>query len=122
MYNYCLEVNRNKLDETRLAELDSLQAIQLDDDQAVLEVERFALTSNNVTYGLAGDALGYWNFFPAKEGWGRIPAWGIAKVVRANGSELKEGDRYYGYFPMASYLVVDSGECTADGFYRPGSA
>lgn len=116
MYNYCLEVNRKKLNQTRLAELESPQAILLKDQQAVLEVERFALTSNNVTYGLAGDLLGYWNFFPAEGGWGRIPAWGIAKVVRTGGSELNVGDRYYGYFPMASYLVVDSGECTADGF------
>lgn len=116
MYNYCLEVNRKKLNETRLTELGSPLAIELNDQQAVLEVERFALTSNNVTYGLAGDLLGYWNFFPAEEGWGRIPAWGIAKVVRSKGGDLKEGDRYYGYFPMATYLVVDCGECTADGF------
>ena len=46
-----------------------------------LRVERFGLTANNVTYGAFGDQLGYWQFFAAPEGWGRIPVWGFGEVV-----------------------------------------
>ena len=31
----------------------------LDQDQVLLKVDRFALTSNNISYCLAGDTLGY---------------------------------------------------------------
>ncbi|NRA84799.1 MAG: DUF2855 family protein [Gammaproteobacteria bacterium] len=31
----------------------------------VFEVDKFALTANNITYGMTGDTLGYWLFFPA---------------------------------------------------------
>ena len=44
--------------------------------EAQLLVERLALTTNNITYAAYGDRLGYWNLFPAPEGWGRTPAWG----------------------------------------------
>ncbi|NJR52879.1 MAG: DUF2855 family protein [Leptolyngbyaceae cyanobacterium CSU_1_3] len=25
----------------------------------------------------------YWNFFPAPDGWGRVPVWGFADVVES---------------------------------------
>lgn len=105
--HFCLEVNRYNLNDHRILETDSIGDVALRKNQVLLEVEKLGLTSNNVTYGLAGDVLGYWKFFPAEKNWGRIPAWGIAKVVRSNGTPLKEGDRYYGYFPMSSHLIVD---------------
>ena len=40
---------------------------------ALLRVESFAVTANNVTYAVMGDSFGYWNFFPAPEGWGIVP-------------------------------------------------
>ena len=61
-----------------------------------LRVERFGLTANNVTYGAFGDQVGYWKFFAAPEGWGRIPVWGFGAV----------GDRFYGYFPMSSTVSL----------------
>jgi Protein of unknown function (DUF2855) len=72
--------------------------------QAVLEVERFGLTSNNVTYAVMGDAMSYWRFFPAEEGWGRIPVWGFARVVA--GDALPAGARFYGYWPPSSHALV----------------
>ena len=45
----------------------------LDQDQVLLKIDRFALTTNNITYCAAGDSFGYWGFFPAEEGFGRVP-------------------------------------------------
>jgi hypothetical protein len=76
------------------------------DGEALLEVESFALTANNVTYGAIGDSFGYWKFFPASDGWGRIPAWGFARVVKSNAPEAPEGLRLFGYWPMSSHHLA----------------
>lgn len=88
----------------------------LADGQVRLRVERFALTANNITYGVAGDIIGYWNFFPADEGWGQIPVWGIAEVADSRHENLATGERFYGYFPMAEFLVVQPEKVNARGF------
>lgn len=85
--------------------------------QILLRVDQFAFTSNNVTYATFGDAMSYWNFFPAPEGWGRIPVWGFADVVRSEHASIKAGERIYGYLPMSSYLVVQPERVTDAGFY-----
>lgn len=71
-----------------------------------LEVERFALTANNITYGAMGDAFGYWKFFPAEGGWGRIPVWGFARVVESNTPDAPVGLRLFGYLPMSSHMTA----------------
>ncbi|TAJ69919.1 MAG: DUF2855 family protein [Phenylobacterium sp.] len=78
----------------------------LAEGEALLEIESFALTANNVTYGAAGDQLGYWKFFPAPEGQGRIPVWGYARVVRSATPDAPEGLRLFGYWPMSSHTVA----------------
>ena len=60
--------------------------------EALLALERFGLTSNNVTYAVMGDAMSYWKFFPAEEGWGRIPVWGFAHVA-ASAPRRRAGGR-----------------------------
>lgn len=84
--------------------------------QVLFRVDRFALTANNVTYALTGDLLGYWRFFPAADGWGRIPAMGFADVVASAHPEVAEGERVFGFFPMASHLVVDAADVRRSGF------
>lgn len=76
-------VRRSDLRETRVDEGPVPGATGLEPGTAVLRVERFALTANNVTYGACGDVprLEYWRFFPAPDGWGRVPVWGFASVV-----------------------------------------
>ena len=64
------------------------------------------LTANNITYCLAGDTIGYWNFFPAEEGWGRVPGMGIGVVLESNSEEIQVGERVWGCFPFASHLKV----------------
>ena len=50
-------------------------------NEIILEIEKYAFTSNNITYAVTGKTLGYWNFFPAKEPFGIVPVWGFANVV-----------------------------------------
>jgi len=104
MTGWDLLVDRGDLTRTRLAPSDP--DVALADGEALLEVESFALTANNVTYGAVGDQIGYWRFFPAPEGWGRIPVWGFAHVVRSNAPDAPEGLRLFGYWPMSSYTVA----------------
>ena len=85
--------------------------------QVLIKVDKFAFTSNNVTYAAFGDSMSYWNFFPAEEGWGRIPAWGFGDVVASNCDEVKVGQRFYGYFPMSSYVVLNAARVTGSGFF-----
>ncbi len=84
-------------------------------DEVLLRVDRFALTANNVTYAVAGDSMKYWNFFPAPEGFGRVPVWGFADVVLSNHSDVLAGERLYGYFPMSSHLVIKAGKVNSRG-------
>lgn len=86
-----------------------------------LRVDRFALTSNNVTYAVTGDLLGYWKFFPADDGWGRIPVMGFADVVASRHPEVREGERVFGFFPMATHLDVEATEA-GGGHFLDGAA
>ena len=87
--------------------------------EILLAVEQFAVTANNVTYAAMGDAMKYWDFFPAPAkdsgAFGIVPVWGHAYVVASNVEGLAVGERVYGYLPMASHLVV------SPGAVKPGS-
>jgi hypothetical protein len=89
---------------------------ELQDGQALLRVGSFALTANNITYGAFGAAMHYWDFFPAPEGWGRIPVWGHADVVASRTEGVEVGERVFGYLPMATHLVVEPIRVGAGGF------
>jgi hypothetical protein len=78
----------------------------LSDGQALLAVERFGFSSNNLTYAALGDALAYWRFFAQPEPWGCIPVWGFAEVIASRGDGASVGERLFGYLPMATHLVV----------------
>ena len=116
MKNYCLEVIRQDLTQTRTIELPNPDALTLAHGEAIISVKRFGLTANNITYGVAGDIIGYWQFFPAEGDYGRIPVWGIGTVTDPGQTDLKAGDEYYGYYPMASYLLVKPEHVTTRGF------
>jgi len=60
------QTNRNDLTKTRVIKTDINHAREnLNQGQILVQVERFAFTANNITYGAAGDTLGYWKFFPS---------------------------------------------------------
>lgn len=102
--------------DLKLSQLRAAETLAPQSGEIVLTIERFALTSNNITYGVAGDMIGYWQFFPADEGWGRIPVWGIAEVTQSEHPDIVVGSRYYGYFPMSSELLVKPEKVSARGF------
>jgi len=91
------EVRRDQLAETRIV---SEAVPPAEPGEALLRIDAFALTANNITYGVTGDMIGYWQFFPAAdEGWGRIPVWGFADVLS---SELVDvADLLRNDFPQA---------------------
>ena len=83
----------------------------------LLRIDGFALTANNITYGVAADMLGYWDFFPAEDAAdGRIPVWGFATVVASENPDIAVGERVYGYVPMSTHLMVWPGQITPAGF------
>ncbi|MBI1393411.1 MAG: DUF2855 family protein [Alphaproteobacteria bacterium] len=99
-----LIVRKDDLSQRKLTTHD---APPLAPGEALAKVDRFAFTANNVTYGVVGERIGYWKFFPtAEDGWGIIPVWGFADIVESNAPDVRVGERLYGYWPMASHLVL----------------
>ena len=88
----------------------------LKQNEVLFEVDRFALTSNNISYASAGDMLGYWQFFPTTDGYGRIPAMGYANVIQSNHSDIEVGNRYWGFYPMSTHLIAAAGKISKSGF------
>ena len=86
--------------------------------EALLGIEKFALTSNNITYAVFGDSMKYWDFFPHPHpaDWGRIPVWGYAKVLDTQVAGLEKGERLYGYLPMSTHLSVRPERLSAHSF------
>ena len=86
--------------------------------QVLFRVDRFALTANNISYALAGDMLGYWRFFPAPDGWGRIPTMGFGDVIASRHPDVAEGTRCFGFYPMSRYLVIEPSSANASAIMR----
>lgn len=101
-----LEVSRSDFGDTRIRE-DVLPA--LSDGEILVEVDRFGLSTNNVTYAVAGEELAYWSVFPAEGGFGRVPAWGFGHVVESRSEDIAEGSRVYGLFPMGTHAILRPG-------------
>jgi hypothetical protein len=91
-------------------------SLELEPGQARLRVDAFGLTSNNITYATFGEAMSYWSFFPAEDGWGRVPVWGFAEVSESRHEDLEPGTRVYGYLPPSAELVVDVTRVEERGF------
>lgn len=87
---------------------------------ALVKIDRFAFTANNITYAVAGDLLGYWQFYPAidedVDAWGVIPVWGFGEVVESSADGMNVGDRFFGYWPPAEHTVVQPLKINESGF------
>ena len=94
-------------------ELRDEAAPALDDGQARLRLDMFGLSSNNISYALFGEALGYWAHFPGDDENGCVPVWGFADVTESLSEDLPVGIRLFGYLPMADELVITPGHVTA---------
>jgi Protein of unknown function (DUF2855) len=106
------EVRRDDLHECRV--VDS-EPPELKPGEALLTVRSFGLTTNNITYAVMGETMSYWNFFPAKDGWGLVPVWGFADVA-ADGAGLEQGARAFGYWPPATHVVARPERVNERGF------
>lgn len=89
----------------------------LGEGEAVLSLDRFSLTTNNITYAAYGDAIGYWKVFPTgRDDYGQMPVWGFADVTASRAEGVEVGARVFGYFPMADTLVVQAEKVSRGGF------
>ena len=48
---------KSDLTHSRVLDNDS---VSINDGEIAVKIESFAFTANNVTYGVAGDTIGYW--------------------------------------------------------------
>lgn len=112
-----LETRKDALGTTRLRH--SQDAGALAPGEVLMRIDRVSLTTNNITYAAFGDAMmKYWSFFPTDDAnWGHMPAWGFADVVASQVPGVEVGERFYGYFPIASHLRMTPVRVTPRGFY-----
>ena len=109
-----LEVRKDNWSETRL--VTETLAGEPSEHEVLFRVERLALTSNNISYASSGDSLGYWGFFPAGDGWGRIPAMGWGAVIASAHPDVQVGERVWGFFPFSTHLKILAGNAAGAGF------
>lgn len=109
-------------DHLQTTTLQSTPLSTLADGQVRVGIDRFALTSNNITYAAMGDAMQYWHFFPVAPGadgvqWGSIPVWGFGTVTQSHHPDVAVGERLYGYFPMANTVDLTPAKASASAFF-----
>jgi hypothetical protein len=111
-----LITHKNALDQSRIEQEE--RSLIPTPGEVILKIDRCALTTNNITYAAYGDSMNYWGFFPTGLAeWGHVPAWGFADVVASDVAGINVGERFYGYFPIASHLWMRPERVTERGFY-----
>ena len=109
------QINRSNIRQSRFVEKETPNA--LSPNEVLLQIDHVAFTANNVTYAVAGDFLKYWQFFPTDDpAWGKLPVWGYANVVQSAHPDVPVGERVYGYFPLATHLVISADRVKPSGF------
>ena len=101
-------VARNDLQQCKVIDTQLPDAADLPDEALLVKVTRFAFTANNITYAVLGDQMKYWQLFPAPAGFGNIPVWGFGEVIASKHPGVSEGETLFGYFPMATHLVIEA--------------
>ena len=99
-------IEKSNLQNTRIIDVGWPEP--LEPGKVRLRLDRFALSSNNITYAAFGESFRYWSFFPTVEGWGRLPVWGFATVLESACEEVASGERVFGFFPMSTHLTVEA--------------
>jgi hypothetical protein len=110
-----LIVARDDFQQCKFIETSLPAAADLLEESLLVKVDRFAFTANNITYAMAGDQLKYWHLFPAPAGYGNIPVWGFGDVIASRHPNISEGERLFGYFPMATHLVIEAADVSKRG-------
>jgi hypothetical protein len=108
-------VERQHLSQTQWRRSDPVALLE---GEVRMKIDAFALTSNNITYAAFGDAMNYWSFFPTGDALtGCIPVWGFANVVESRCDGIRVGERFYGYYPIATDVVLQPVRVKATGFF-----
>ena len=118
--SWAIDIDRDDITQADLVE-DA--TAPLAPGQIRAHLDSYAMTANNITYavfgkpaGLFGNDQGYWDFFAERDTPGRLPVWGFATVTESAAEDVSVGDRFYGYYPMASEAVLTVGKAGAGGF------
>jgi hypothetical protein len=113
-----LFIHRKELPRTHIGpDPDAPAARPLAAGEARFAIEQFALTANNITYAAFGEAMKYWQFFPAGDAsLGCLPVWGFATVSESMAEGVTVGRRVYGYWPAGTHLVLQPTRVHTAGF------
>lgn len=110
---------RTRQDAIGTCRLDTVpMPLPLQAGEVLLRLDCFALTTNNLTYAAFGERMHYWDLFPTGEaGWGQMPVWGFGEVLMSSAEGVTVGERFYGFFPIASHLKVQATRIKPHGFF-----
>ena len=114
-----LLVNKSDFADITLA---NITPEALADNHIRVAVGPWALTSNNITYMVTGDMIGYWKFFDPyaygidMNGTGRMPVWGYAIVTESKCAGIDVGEPLYGFFPIAKSFDMKPVKLSPIGF------
>ncbi len=114
MDGYRIDVNKAQLAQTAVV----AATFVAHDGEVVAKVEHAALTANNVTYAVHnGPPLHYGRFFPAADDAHiTVPVWGFGRIVESHAAGVAVGERFYGYWPSGSHVVLRPGKVGPAGF------
>ncbi|HWU74039.1 MAG TPA: DUF2855 family protein [Sphingomonas sp.] len=120
MGRWQIEIARDDIAHAAIAELPDRAPAP---GEAEFAIDLVALTANNITYAALGQKTpflgpdaGYWDFFAERDEPGRLPVWGFATVTRSAVEGISVGDRFYGYWPLASHAVLAADQIRGTGF------
>lgn len=120
MGRWQIEIARDDIAQAAIAELPDRAPAP---GEAEFAIDLVALTANNVTYAALGQKTpflgadaGYWDFFSERDEPGRLPVWGFATATRSAAEGISVGDRFYGYWPLASHAVLAADQIRGTGF------
>lgn len=120
MTGWAIDIDR---DNIRTAQVVGEALPALREGEIAVAINLYAMTANNITYavfgkpnGLFGPDAGYWDFFAERDAPGRLPVWGFATVTDSRCDGIQPGERFYGYYPMASHAVLAPQRVSGSGF------
>jgi hypothetical protein len=116
--SYSHAINLDDYRKTSIVDGFEVSPDTLSDGQIMVRVSKVALTANSITYVIGSQQgfLPYLDIFPATEGLGHMPCWGFGDVIYSKHPDVPEGERLYGFFPIASHIVCTPGKTHERGF------
>ena len=115
-YSHCIKLDNFR--QTQILDSFAVNPASLEDGQVMVRIDKVALTANSVSYviGSQQGMMPWLDLFPAPEGLGHIPCWGFGEVLYSRDPDVPEGERLYGFFPIASHVVLTPGKVHDRGF------